>query len=126
METPATNPALDPAVLLARRICYRFAALALADPLAGVWDELADPATADLITSAARILQHESAAVARTLAPGERPLAELDPTTMLARLPQSEAELNSLYEQTFGLLGGSKCPPYETEYVPSKFTFQRS
>jgi TorA maturation chaperone TorD len=126
MPTLATNPALDPAVLLARRVCYRFAALALADPIAGTWDELADPATADLLSAAARILQDEPAAVARPLAPGERPLADLDPTALLDRLPQSAGELNLLYEQTFGLLGGSKCPPYETEYVPSKFTFQRS
>jgi TorA maturation chaperone TorD len=100
--------------------------LALADPLAGTWDELADPATADLLSAASRILQDEPAAVARPLAPGERPLADLDPAALLALLPQSADELNTLYEQTFGLLGGSKCPPYETEYVPSKFTFQRS
>src|SRR5262249_21120349 len=75
---------------------------------------------------AAEILREEDGAVARPLALGERPLADLDPTKIFARLPNSAAGLNALYENTFGLLGGSKCPPYETEYVPSKFTFQRS
>lgn len=126
METATTNTASDPAVLLARRACYRFVTLALADPLTGVWNELADPATRVLVTQAAEILREEDAAVARPLALGERPLADLDPATMLARLPQSASEFNELYEGNFGLLGGSKCPPYETEYVPSKYTFQRS
>jgi TorA maturation chaperone TorD len=116
----------EPALLLARRACYRFVALALADPLTGVWNELADPATKTLVTEAAEILRDEDAAVARPLALGERPLADLDPATMLARLPRSANEFNELYESNFGLLGGSKCPPYETEYVPSKYTFQRS
>jgi len=126
MEASTTNTAPDAAVLLARRTCYRFAALALADPRTGVWNELAAPTARVLVTQAADILRDEDAAVARPLALGERPLADLDPATMLARLPPSANEFNELYEANFGLLGGSKCPPYETEYVPSKFTFQRS
>lgn len=126
METATTNPATDPDMLLARRVCYRFVALALADPRAGVWDELADPTTGDLVTEAAEVLRDEDAAVARPLALGEAPLAALNPAAILARLPRSASEFNDLYEASFGLLGGSKCPPYETEYVPSKFTFQRS
>jgi TorA maturation chaperone TorD len=116
----------DPALLIARRACYRLAALALADPQTGTWEELTDPATAKLAEYAAGILREEDAAVARPLALGEHPLADLDPVRVFARLPQSAAKLNELYEATFGLLGGSKCPPYEVEYVPSKFTFQRS
>jgi TorA maturation chaperone TorD len=57
---------------------------------------------------------------------GECPLADLDPAQIFARLPASADELNDLYEANFGLLGGSKCPPYQTEFVHSKFTFQRS
>src|SRR5262245_28533608 len=113
----------DPALLLARRACYRLVALALADPRTGTWDELADEATQDLVAQAAEILRDEDAAVARPLAQGERPLADLDVAPLFARLPKSASELNDLYEANFGLLGGSKCPPYETEYVPSKFTF---
>jgi TorA maturation chaperone TorD len=121
-----TLSARDPAVLLARRVCYRFVGLALADPQTGTWGELSDPKTASLVTQAAAILREVDAAVARPLGLGERPLADLDPAAALARLPASASELNELYEATFGLLGGSKCPPYETEYVPSKFAFQRS
>jgi TorA maturation chaperone TorD len=127
METLLTQQvATDPALLLARRTCYRFLALALADPRTGTFSELADPATRELVTQAAEILRDEDAAVARPLALGERPLAELDPAKVFARLPRSPSDLNNLYEANFGLLGGSKCPPYEIEYVPSKFTFQRS
>jgi TorA maturation chaperone TorD len=126
METTTTSAATDPALLLARRTCYRFAALTLADPRAGTFNELAAPPTRELVTQAAEVLRDEDAAVARPLALGELPLAELDPGTILARLPDSSEALNELYESKFGLLGGSKCPPYETEYVPSKFTFQRS
>ena len=126
METIAVALAQDPAVLLARRACYRFVALALADPQTGIWSELADTETQALVIQAAAILRDEDAAVARPLGLGERPLADLDPAVALSRLPRSAGELNTLYEANFGLLGGSKCPPYETEYVPNKFVFQRS
>jgi TorA maturation chaperone TorD len=126
MEMVTSAIASDSALLIARRACYRLAALALADPRTDAWRELADPTTADLVAQAAEILREEDAAVARPLALGERPLADLDPAKVFARLPKSSAQLNALYEATFGLLGGSKCPPYEVEYVPSKFTFQRS
>jgi TorA maturation chaperone TorD len=116
----------DLALLWARRACYRLVGLALADPRAGTWNELADPTSQQLARDAAELLREEDAAVARPLAQGELPLAALDPARLFARLPQSAAELNDLYEANFGLLGGSKCPPYETEYVPHKFVFQRS
>jgi TorA maturation chaperone TorD len=121
-----TNIAADPALLLARRVCYRLMALALADPRSGTFAELSDPATRSLASHAAELLRDEDAAVARPLAMGERPLADLDPAAIFDRLPHSASELNEHYEANFGLLGGSKCPPYETEYVHSKFTFQRS
>ena len=126
MNALAPSIAAEPVLLLARRTCYRFVALALADPHHGTFGQLAHADTRRLVSEAAEILCEEDAAVARPLALGERPLADLDPARTFARLPNSAAELNELYEHTFGLLGGSKCPPYETEYVPSKFTFQRS
>lgn len=125
-ETTSTVTSQEPALLLARRACYRFAALALADPRTGVFGELADRETQALVTAAAEIVRDEDRAAARPLGLGELPLAYLDPASVLARLPRTAAELNERYEANFGLLGGSKCPPYETEYVPSKFAFQRS
>jgi TorA maturation chaperone TorD len=124
IDTPTITS--DPVLLIARRACYRFVALALADPQIGTGTELTEVATFELITQATEILREEDTAVARPLALGERPLADLDPARVFARLPPSVADLNEIYEATFGLLGGSKCPQYEVEYVPSKFTFQRS
>lgn len=126
MSATTTDITSDLAVLLARRACYRLVALALADPRTGAWDELADPLTWELVAQAAEILRDEDAAVARPLGPGERPIADLNPASMLARRPRSAGEFNEMYEISFGLLGGSKCPAYETEYVPSKHDFQRS
>ena len=59
MATPTTHTATEPALLLARRACYRFVALALADPRTGTYCELADPTTRELITQAAEILRDE-------------------------------------------------------------------
>jgi TorA maturation chaperone TorD len=126
MDTTLKNVGTDPVLLVARRTCYRFLALALADPRYGTFRQLAHAETRQLVSEAAEIIRGEDAAVGRPLGCGERPLADLDPTTIFTRLPDSAAALNATYEETFGLLGGSKCPPYETEYVSSKFTFQRS
>lgn len=126
MNTPYVLPTHDQAVANARCLCYRWAASALSDPLTGGWEELIDPATHDIIAQAAAILRDEDGAVARPLARGEQPLSALDPAPLVTLLPASRNELNTLYDRNFGLLSGSKCPPYETEYVPSKFTFQRS
>jgi TorA maturation chaperone TorD len=116
----------DPALRMARRALYRFAALTLADPRYGTWDLLSAASTAQMLNQAAAVVRGEPAAKADTLGLGERPLADLDPTAVLQRLPDSADGANGAYEQTFGLLVSSNCPPYETEYINSKFTFQRS
>lgn len=128
----ATHPAVpsgelfNPALWLARRSLYRFAALTLADPRYGTFGQLSDASNSQLLDEAAAILRGESAAKADTLGLGERPLADLDPRVVLQRLPASAEDANAGYERTFGLLVSSNCPPYETEYINSKFTFQRS
>jgi TorA maturation chaperone TorD len=57
---------------------------------------------------------------------GERPPADFDPARVLQRLPATPQALNEQFESTFGLLVSAACPPYETEYINSKFSFQRS
>jgi TorA maturation chaperone TorD len=57
---------------------------------------------------------------------GECPIDLLDHRAVLDRLPNSQQALNAQYENTFGLLVSSNCPPYETEYINSKYAFQRS
>jgi TorA maturation chaperone TorD len=116
----------DPAVNMARQSLYRFAALPLLDPLAGSWEQLNRLRNDPLLAAAAAFVRSLPAARSPQLGIGERPLEDLDPRPVLDRLPESQQALNALYEDTFGLLVSSACPPYETEYVDSKFAFQRS
>lgn len=116
----------DPTLCLARQSLYRFAAMTLVDPRCGTWEQLSHPLTAQLVGEAAAVIRGEPAAENPSLGLGERPLVDLDPASILAKLPASAELFNSEYEQTFGLLVSGNCPPYETEYINSKFTFQRS
>lgn len=116
----------DRALLLARQALYRFSALALLDPRAGSWEELAVAARGDLLDVAADIVRNEPAAQADPLARGERPLDDLDPRRVLDSLPVSRAASNAAYERVFGLLSSCACPPCEAEYINGKHTFQRS
>lgn len=117
---------LDPALNLARQLLYRFASLALADPRTGNYNQLVELRNGRLLEEAAISIRDEPAASPDGFARGERPLVELDPHRVLDQLPATPAELNAQYESTFGLLVSNACPPYETEYINGKFTFQRS
>src|SRR5262249_16265763 len=110
----------------ARRALYRFTSLALVDPAAGSWAQLTDRTTRECIMAACELLRAEPGAIASPLGLGERSLDHLDPTTLFARLPSSMELLNAEYERTFGLLVTAGCPPYETEYIDGKLSFQRA
>lgn len=114
------------ALLHARRLCYRVVSLCLADPRTAQRILLADADTANLIRGATAFLRDEPRARNLELARGERTLEDFNSETLLARLPASLDNWNSQFERVFGLLAVGACPPYETEYVPAKFTFQRS
>lgn len=126
IETHTEGKTFDGTLSFARQALYRFAALALVDPRRGTWQQLSHPATMHLVREAATLVRGESAAESRSLGLGERPLVDLDSALIFERLPTNADALNAQYEQTFGLLVSSNCPPYETEYINSKFTFQRS
>jgi TorA maturation chaperone TorD len=116
----------DPALAMARQSLYRFAALALADPRLGSWADL-DALRGDaVLREAAALVRSLPEAQPPELARGELPLVNLDPAAVLARLPGSARALNTAYERTFGLLAAGNSPPYETEYIDGKLTFQRS
>ncbi len=123
MRTPTT---FDPALSIARQSLYRFAALSLLDPRVGCWKQLNELRDDCILTDAAKLVRGEPAAKAETLAVAERPLDDLDPEPVFAALPDCEPALNGEFERTFGLLVSNACPPYETEYINGKFTFQRS
>lgn len=116
----------DPALNRARQICYRFAALTLLDPRADCWQPLSALREDELLFEAAALVRSEPAAQAHPLGFAERPLSDLDPAAVLQRLPESPAAMHDAYQRTFGLLVSNACPPYETEYINGKFTFQRS
>ena len=116
----------DIAIGMARQSLYRFTALALLDPAAGRWRQLNELRDGPLLTGAALLLRDEPGCDADTLGPGEQPISALDPNTVFRRLPGCSEALNEEYESTFGLLVSNACPPYETDYINSKFTFQRS
>ena len=118
--------AADRGLNLARQAIYRFASLAFLDPLAGAWAQLSDGGVQDCVLAAAELLRTDAVAANAEPGLGEFSPAVLDPACVFARLPGSSDELNAEYEATFGLLVSSDCPPYETEYIDSKFTFQRS
>jgi TorA maturation chaperone TorD len=116
----------DAVPALARQCLYRFAALALLDPRRGAWEQLNGLRHSEVLSYAAAVMREQSATPPAGLARGERPLTDLDPEKVLSRLPSTADALNAQYEAVFGLLVSSDCPPYETEYINSKFTFQRS
>ena len=122
----ATATSYDPAIVTARQVLYRFAALSFLDPKAGTWSELDAIRNDDLLLEAASLIRNLPEAIPSELAFAEHPIADFDPADVLARLPNTSDELNEQYESTFGLLVSNACPPYETEYVDSKLTFQRS
>jgi TorA maturation chaperone TorD len=120
------EPSFDPAVRLARQLLYRFSALTLLDPKADSWEQLDALCENTLISEAAVFIRDLPNATPKELGLGERPPTALDPSLVLARLPASRNQLNEEYESTFGLLVSNACPPYETEYIDSKYAFQRS
>lgn len=121
-----TAPAFDLAQNRSRAVLYRLLALSLADPRTGSWPRLAEPQTHTLSNQATEFLRNEPQAVAFPLAVGEQPLERLDTASLFRALPESGKALNALYEGTFGLLVSGSCPPYESEYVDGKLSFQRA
>jgi TorA maturation chaperone TorD len=126
MTRSKTKPGFDAALNMARQSLYRFAALSLVDPRTGCWEQLRRLSDDRLVSDAAALVRSWPGAMPARLGLGERPLGDLEPSAVLARLPASHRELNEAYERTFGLLVANACPPYETEYIDSRFAFQRS
>ena len=116
----------DPALAMARQVLYRFAALSLLDPRQGAWAELKSLDGNPVLLEAAGLVRSLPEAVAEPRAVGERPLTDLEPAAILRKLPESAERFNEHYERIFGLVVCKACPPYETEYISSKFAFQRS
>lgn len=118
--------AFDLAINIARQVLYRFGAVALLDPHAGSWERLDRLRRDGLVADAANLLRGNLVGRMDNLARGERPVMELDVANVFAMLPDTPGSLNDEYERAFGLLVSNACPPYETEYIGGKFTFQRS
>jgi TorA maturation chaperone TorD len=120
------HPHCDISLLLARQSLYRFAAITLLDPRAGTWDKLDAIRNNQVLHHGAALIRHIPEATPASLARGEQPVSRLIPGEVLQCLPHTREHLNDAYENTFGLLVSNACPPYETEYISGKATFQRS
>jgi TorA maturation chaperone TorD len=116
----------DRAVNIARQALYRFAALSFVDPRASSWEKLSALRNDPVLLGAATLIRGLPQARPAQYGLGECAIELLDHRMVLERLPKSQHALNTQYESTFGLLVSSNCPPYETEYINSKYAFQRS
>ena len=121
-----TTVAFDAGLNMARQALYRFAELSFLDPRVGAWECLNAMRDDTLLFEAGALLRETAVTVSGIDLANSDSIDSLDPRLALARLPSSAEALNVEYENTFGLLVSSNCPPYEMEYVNSKFTFQRS
>jgi TorA maturation chaperone TorD len=121
-----TTFAFDLGLNMARQALYRIAGLSLLDPRAGPWGRLNTMRDDTLLFEAAALFREAVTAQPAIGQVSHCSIESVDPQLVLARLPCSAEALNVEYENTFGLLVSSNCPPYEMEYVNSKFTFQRS
>jgi TorA maturation chaperone TorD len=115
----------DRAVNMARQALYRFASLSLTDPLKGSWEQLHNARHDRVLHHAAGVLRGLPDNRPASLGPGELPVRYLEPGQVLTRLPATRDGLYDEYENAFGLVS-SGCPPYETEYIDSKYAFRRS
>ena len=123
-----TIPPHDREVLnTARAALYRFTSLAFRDPkTAPTWNLLNDPDSRQCVLAAGELVRETFRDVPIELGLGEHACTALDVDDVLNRLPASTEQLNAQFEQTFGLVVAGSCPPYETEYINGKLTFQRS
>ncbi|HUY31788.1 MAG TPA: molecular chaperone TorD family protein [Pirellulales bacterium] len=116
----------ETALTAARQVLLRFGSVVLLDPRAGAWEELADLPSQRLVNAAAELLRDEMRGRNMELGWGELPAADFDPADVFAALPTSREAMNAHYETIFGLLVSGSCPPYETEYIEAKLSFQRA
>ncbi|MAD79692.1 MAG: hypothetical protein CMJ50_02450 [Planctomycetaceae bacterium] len=121
-----TQVEVEPAINMARQSLYRFAAISLLDPRSGSWEQLDTLRTSGVLEGACAVVRGTDTAKADPLGFGELSLEYLTPEEVFKTIPANSNLLNAEYEHTFGLLVAKACPPYETEYIDGKATFQRS
>ncbi len=118
-------PRRSAAVDLARECIYRFLAAVVGGPYSNAWGQALDPSAQDLALAAADLLEPRPA-------PNSLPLAT-DPASVASEITRLVDELRAPrgacradFDRVFGLVVPKECPPYETEYHPTKETFARS
>jgi TorA maturation chaperone TorD len=111
---------------LARECLYRFLSAVVAGPYESDWARAMDAAAQNLAKAAADLLRAEFHTAWMPLAKGELPIENLDLAPLVRELNRPADELRADFDRTFGLVIPKECPPYETEYYPSKETFARS
>jgi len=122
------NTVIDKYYLItsARSSLYHFFSLACADPQAKRFERLLDKDYRKMMLAASGFLREDWETESGTLAPGEMPAKHLDLRLVLSFLERPIEDINMDYQNTFGMLLSSECPPYETEYCPQTFSVYRS
>jgi hypothetical protein len=105
-----------PTADLARECLYRFLAAVVSGPYEDGWPRVLDSEAQRLALQAAGLLRDEAAPDPDPVAPGERPIADLDLTRLVRELRRPLEQLRDEYDRVFGLVIPRECPPYETEY----------
>lgn len=123
---PSTTPAQDAALWLARHLTAVSLASALADPRCPLARRTLTLDPAMLATAWVELLDAWHAQPDHALAPGERHPVEARLEPLLDWLTLRPTAREEPYVQTFGLTISRHCPPYETEYCPSKDITQRA
>lgn len=125
-ETTVAEMSADPTLELARQFIYQFLSIASSDPSSARWKRLIGPALQDAASDAAEILRDAAARSDGDLAPGELPPEQFDLRPMIDMLQNPALDIESGFQQVFGLIMSKQCPPYETEYYPQTFSVFRS
>jgi len=122
-EAPIEN---DAVLDMARASVYRMLATAFSDPKMNTLDELKRWSQSDLLDESIDVIREMPVAHVPSLTPLEEAFDKLNPQYLWELLPVSNRKFDLAHEAAFGLLASGNCPPYESEYIDGKLTFQRS
>ena len=111
----------------ARRLIAASLSLALRDPVALAGNPIATVEQPEPILAAWSLIAESHSGVCQSdLGLGEIPPASADPAPLAQWLRLDTGGREAAFQRVFGLVVSKECPPYETEFCPSKDSFYRA